>query len=653
MSTLGYRMMEIWRPPLDPALRIELRRQQYTALKARAPVMYAIVFLQLAAWMIGATGSMPTVVTLFGPLALVLVISGRALIWLCRRQEDDPGAASIQRRMTMTIVVSWIVSLVMGNLGLSILNGTENEAMSVPLLLICLAAMAGAYCLAPIPSAALPPILAGALPVGILLLFNGDRMAMALGADLALTCFIILRIVLVQYRDFVEAIEGQARDKSLAHSDVLTGLPNRRAFLDHLQQDIASAEAAPFALLMIDLNGFKPINDNYGHGLGDQVLVHIARRFRRIGGNAFAARLGGDEFAIIVPGIKDAQDAEDYAARVMETFDRPFCIDGVTVNVSASVGIARYPLDADNELTLISNADLALYQGKRAGGCPVVLYDPDIKARTRRSLQLEQVVGHAGSLLDIDIVYQPIVNLASGDIMALEALARWTDPDLGEINPLEFLGAAERTGKISRMSERIFDVALLAASSWPAHVNLAINMSSVQLRNPSVPLMLARMLDYYRFSPTRLEIELAETVFLKDLEATRHTLGLLRDLGVRIILDNFGAASASLTCLKEIPFDLVKLDGKLLRDIHVDDAAQSLIAGVVQLCRTMGIECGAAMIESGKQRDVLRRLGCQRGQGYLFGRPMPAEDIAVRLNPPDTLRQYSALLAFGDAKKAV
>jgi predicted signal transduction protein with EAL and GGDEF domain len=315
--------------------------------------------------------------------------------------------------------------------------------------------------------------------------------------------------------------------------------------------------------------------------------------------------------------------------------------------------LARYPQDGDDELTVVANADLALYQGKRAGGPHVVLYEPEIKARTTRSLHLEQAVSHAGRLAEIGLVYQPIVDLGTGGIVALEALARWTDEDLGEVNPLEFIGAAERTGAISRISERIFDAALLVASSWPAPVRLAINLSQVQVRNPSVPLMLARMLDHYRFSPDRLEIEFAQSIFLQDMEAARHTAGLFHDLGVRIVLDNFGGGAASLTCLKAIPFDQMKFDGTLLDGVAGSQPAQQLLAGALQLGKAMDIGCTATRVEQEDQAEILRHLGCQRGQGYFFGRPMQADAIAALLNPPDPRRQFSALLAFGEAKKAV
>lgn len=645
-------MIGLIRPLPELALCDELRRQQYEALKVKGPIMYAVVFIQLAAWMIGADESLSPILSYYGPAVLMAAISFRTAVWLLRRR-DNPDAARIRRRIYGTIIVAWAIGLCLGGLGISILLQLAPGQFSFPLLLICLAAMAGAYCLSVVPAAAFPTIVAGAMPVGILLMLSAERLLIAAGADLVLTCIIVLRMVMTQYREFLANIVGHAHDRRLAHSDALTGLPNRRAFMEHLQGKIAKADwDAPFALLMIDLNGFKPINDNYGHGLGDQVLVDIARRFRRLGAGGFAARLGGDEFAIIAPGVTNADIARDYAGRIMQIFDRPFCVDGVTVTLSASIGVALFPDDAQDEISLLSNADLALYRGKRGGGSHIVLYDRDIKAQTRRAMQVEQIMGLADSVTDIEVAYQPVVRVSTGEILAFEALARWTDPELGNVNPLEFIGAAERTGKISRISERIFDAALLAASSWPVNIGLSINLSAAQLHNPSIPLMLARLLDFYRFNPARLEIELAETAFLKDLDVARQTVGLFRDLGVRIVLDNFGAGFASVANLREIAFDHVKIDGKLLEDIDASQPSQLLVAGVLQLCGVMGIECTAEMVERESQRDILRRLGCQRGQGYLFGRPMPAGDVTAMLGSPDAHRQYSALLAFGEAKKA-
>lgn len=641
------------RPLPEKALHDELRRQQYEALKSKTLTMYSVVLIQLGAWLLAGIGHLPSLISIYLPATMMGLISVRMVIWR-RRLNDIADDECIRRRLRVTVATAWGISLMLGSYGVAVLVLAEPSQFAFALLFICLGSIAGAYCLAVVPYAAIPTVVVGALPSGLLLLISGERMLMAMGLDLVLTCFIILGMVFVQYREFVGNIVAQAHEKRLAQSDALTGLPNRRAFLAHLQDTAALAgKDDPFALLMIDLNGFKPVNDNYGHGLGDQVLVQIAHRLKRLGpAQAFAARLGGDEFAVIVPGITSATDAQDYAERVLGIFARPFIVGGVTVSLSAAIGIALYPEHADDELSLIANADLALYRGKRGGGSAIVLYDKEIKAQTRRAMHLEQAMGFMDGIAEVDIVFQPIVQLGTGDILRFEALARWTDSALGAVNPIEFIGAAERTGKVSRISERIFDTALLAASSWPQHVGLSINMSAVQLHNPSVPLMLAKLLDFYRFDPARLEIEFAEAVFLRNLETAKRTIGLFRDMGVRIVLDNFGAGHASVGYLKEMPFDHVKLDGALMRDIDASPPAQLLVAGMLQLCGAMGIECTAEQIERQSQSDVLERLECDRGQGYLFGRPMNADAVSQIIRPPDLARQFSALLAFGGGKKA-
>lgn len=644
-----------WIGPLpEKALLDELRQQQYQALKSKTLTMYIVVLIQLGAWVLSGIGDLPPLMSFYLPVVMMAVIAMRMMVWR-RRRDEVADAECVRRRIRTTIATAWGISFMLGMYGVAVLILATPSQFAFALLFICLGSIAGAYCLAMLPYAAIPTVVVGALPSGLVLLASGERLLVAMGLDLVVTCLIVLGMVFVQYREFVGNIVAQAYEKQLAESDPLTGLPNRRAFMNHLQDKAAMAgEDENFALLMIDLNGFKPVNDNYGHGLGDQLLVQIAHRLKRLGpARAFAARLGGDEFAIIVPSIANAADAQDYASRVLGIFARPFVVEGVTVSLSAAIGIALYPEHADDEISLIANADLALYRGKRGGGGPIVLYDKEIKAQTRRAMHLEQAMGFMDGIAEIDIVYQPIVQLDTGEIVRFEALARWTDAALGDVNPTEFIGAAERTGKVSRISERIFDTALLTASSWPLHVGLSINMSAVQLHNPSVPLMLTRLLEFYHFDPARLEIELGEAVFLKDLEAAKLTVGLLRDIGVRIVLDNFGAGYASVGYLKEMPFDHVKLDGKLMRDIDVSQPAQLLVAGMLQLCGAMGIRCTAEQIERQAQRDILERLECDRGQGYLFGRPMGADAVNRTLTPPDPARQFSALLAFGKVKKAV
>lgn len=659
-ATLGG-MRNLWtringwiRPLPDAALREDLIRLQYQALKSRTLIMYSVLLVQLAAWMCGTMGRVSPIVAIYVPLILTAAVVARMWVWR-RRRGDMPDAVRVRRQIRTTIFLSWLISFVLGGYGISILLLAPATEYAFALLLVCLASVAGAYCLAMVPAAAMPTVMVGALPNGLVLLASDDRMLVAIGADLVVTCLIVMGMVIAQYNDFVGNLIAQSREKQMAHSDALTSLPNRRAFMEHLQDKVALAcPEDHFALLMIDLNGFKPINDNYGHGFGDQVLVQIAQRLTRIGpSEAFTARLGGDEFAIIVPDIASSCLAKEYARNVLGIFDRPFIIEGVTVSLSASIGIARYPDHAQDEIALLANADLALYRGKRGGGSPIILYDRTIKAQTRRAMQLEQSMGVSDGIADMELVYQPIVAMGSGEILRLEALARWKDPLLGDVNPPEFIGAAERTGKVSRISERIFDTALLAASAWPCHVGLSINLSAAQLSNPSLPLMLAKLLDFYRFNPARLEIELTETAFLRNLETSKLTVGLLRDIGVRIVLDNFGAGYASVGYLKEMAFDHVKIDGRLIREIDHSPSTRLLVAGVLQLCGAMNIQCTAEQVEREEQLDLLRQLDCARGQGYLFGRPMTGGAVLQALNPPDPARQYSALLAYGDAKKAV
>ncbi|MCF8707298.1 putative bifunctional diguanylate cyclase/phosphodiesterase [Rhizorhapis sp. SPR117] len=642
------------RPLPEKALQGELQRRQYEVLKANIPTMYTIILIQLAAWMIGRDPDLPPLTTLYLPAVLTAIIVVRMTIWLNRR-DGNPDPATIKIRIRSTVISAWALSILMGGYGLSILFSVDPDHQGLVLLFLSLGAVAGGYCLAALPSAALPTLLVGVMPVAVPLLVSGEKLRIAISIDIVLTCLIVLRMIVVQYREFVANIVAQAREKQLAQSDALTGLPNRRAFMEHLQEKIAQADNSErFVLLMIDLNGFKPINDNYGHRLGDQLLVQIAQRLGRSGGpQCFAARLGGDEFAVVGAGIASPPDAIELARSIMEIFSQPFCVEGVTVTLSACIGFALFPDDARDDISLISNADLALYRGKKSGGTHIVHYDSNIKMQTKRAMQLEQAMGLKDGISEVDVVYQPIVDLANGTVLRFEALARWTDPDLGDVNPMEFISAAERTGKISRMSERIFDKALLAAASWPLDIGLSMNLSPVQLHNPSTPLLLARLFDFYRFDPARMEIEIAEAAFLNDFDTTRLTVQLLREIGVRIVLDNFGTGFASVGYLKEIAFDHVKIDGQLIRDVDVSPPSQLLVAGIVQLCGAMGVKCTAEQIERESQRSMLRQLECERGQGYLFGRPMSADKVLNGFSAPGSGRQFSALLAFPKTKRAV
>ena len=381
------------------------------------------------------------------------------------------------------------------------------------------------------------------------------------------------------------------------------------------------------AIGMIDLDGFKVINDTYGHRTGDELLVETAKRFRQLDmGDAVIARLGGDEFAVLLRDVGGPDDAQQRLVRLAKVFDAPFIVAGHVFKLRASIGLAHDVSGAVSTLSLINRADLAMYEAKRAHSSAIYLFEPEMEARTRRRILVEQALASEAENDLIVLNYQPIVDAANGRIMAFEALARWTHPTLGVIPPAEFIPLAEQAGMTSRMTMQLLSMALAAAAAWPKSVGLSFNLSAAELNSPSIASRILTMVTEHEFEPGRLAIEVTETALLGDFAAARCALSALQSGGVRILLDDFGAGYASIGYLREIQFDGIKLDGSLIASLIESPAAHDLLVGVLHLCRAIGAPVTAEMVESAGQHDLLRDLGVQKLQGHFLSRALTADE---------------------------
>ena len=420
----------------------------------------------------------------------------------------------------------------------------------------------------------------------------------------------------------------------MAHHDTLTALPNRALLSDRLRREIARTRRGdrPFALHLVDLDGFKDINDGLGHQVGDQFLVEVAGRLRSLVRETDTiARLGGDEFAILQTHVTHNEDAADMASRIIEAIGKPWLHAGERVTSNASIGIAIHPTDGADVVELLRNSDLAMYRAKHDGGNVFRFYASDMNRRARASLILDSDLREAIAKEQFVLHYQPQIALKTGQITGAEALLRWQRPGHGLIGPSEFLARAEENGLIVPINEWVLREACRQAKSWQRRghppIRIGVNLSSIQFFKQNVPLMVTKVLADTGLDPWLLDLELTESIVMHDAEAVAKDLQLLRDIGVGISIDDFGTRYSTLTYVKNFPVDRLKIDQCFVRDITTNPSDAAIVRAIVSLGHSLDLEIVAEGVETFEQAALLRTEGCDEAQGFYFAEPMRPEEL--------------------------
>ena len=427
--------------------------------------------------------------------------------------------------------------------------------------------------------------------------------------------------------DVTDEIAAHAQIHHMAHHDELTGLPNRTLFHNCLEEALAAGQARQHmtAALCLDLDNFKNINDALGHAFGDRLLRALGQRLRGVlRDQDTLARLGGDEFAVVLPHLARIEDAQRTATRLIEAVAPPFLIDGHSFSVGLSVGIAIAPVDHHKADQLLRYADMALYEAKRNGRNRFELFRPELDEAARRRRLMETDLRTALHLGQLHMHYQPIIGSA-GQITGYEALMRWQHPTKGLIMPLDFIPIAEETGLIHEVGTRALNLACQEAASWATEQSVAVNLSPVQFKNGDLVEIVQLALTDARLAPSRLELEITESVLLENSEGNLRTLQALKDLGVCIALDDFGTGYSSLGYLRSFPFDRIKIDKSFVHDMGESREAMSIIRAITGMSSSLLINTTAEGVETEAQFKQLQAEGCSHFQGYLFGHPQPAE----------------------------
>ena len=463
------------------------------------------------------------------------------------------------------------------------------------------------------------------------------------------------------FRDITEKIEAGERIETLSTTDALTGLPNRRRLADRIKASLAQAQhgQAPFALLLLNLDRFKHVNDTLGHAFGDRVLIDVAERLGScLRQGDLVARLGSDEFVLLV-NLTDPGGAEASARRVLDALQRPFHQAGMSFTVTASLGIVLAPADGTTMDDLMGRADAAMHEVKRAGRAGFRFHRPQLRRRevdSRSRMQLDHAMRQALALGQFRLHYQPQVDLATGSVMGAEALIRWTHPELGEVSPGEFIPVAEDSGFIITIGDWVLHQAVAQAADWHARgLNLvvSVNVSALQFQQPGFVEGVAQALRDAKLPAAGLELELTESMLVHDAADALLRLQALAELGVKLAIDDFGTGYSSLSYLKRLPVNRLKIDRSFVSGLPDDTSDVGIVNAIISMGRALHLNIIAEGVETEAQRRFLKKAGCEQFQGFLFAKALDAAAFEARLREPVVARKRLRLIgAAADSRAA-
>ncbi|WP_052507763.1 putative bifunctional diguanylate cyclase/phosphodiesterase [Sphingomonas hengshuiensis] len=578
----------------------------------------------------------PALLTIAVPAALSTLCIARTVSWLRARTAGDatPEYAVMRLRRTTAHAAILGLAYVIWSLSLDQFGGPFERAhiaVFIPVTVIgCI------FCLMHVPQAAL--VLTGVVMVPYLLHYVsvGNAVFTAIAFNVALVTMVIIRVLfnsfagfnsLVRSKDKLAAKQREAEQLShenaiVALTDSLTGLPNRRFFfakLDEVLRAKAVAQAR-FAVGVLDLDRFKPLNDTYGHAVGDRLLAQVGMRLQSAAADGvIVARLGGDEFGLLI--LEDVDRAAEIGQEFCDLLARPFKFDDIQVSLGASCGLSIYPEAGATAHALFDRSDYALYHVKaeRRGGSGVFSLAHETTIRSERLL--ENALREADLEAELDVQFQPIVNIDAMTVVGVEALARWTSPKLGRVPTDSFIAMAERTGLIHSITLTLFRKALERALCLPGHIGLSFNLSANDITSPATIKSLLQAIHHGAIAPDRITFELTETALLRDVDAAERALRELRRLRVKVALDDFGTGYSSLSYLRRLAPDKIKIDKSFAADLD-SISGRNIVTAIAGLCNNMGLECVFEGIESYDQLAKIHAFGYHFAQGYLFARPM-------------------------------
>ena len=647
-----------------PADNPDLTRAQFDAFSKQIPLLYFILISSTIAVAYTYVNVAPDWLSMIVP-GVLAVLAGLRTVWWLRQRRRVRSDADILSNLRATNWLTLPIGAGFTAWSFALYPYGDAFAKSQVAFYMAVTVIACIFTLMHLRSAALIVTLIVNVPYVVFFLSTGEPTLKAIAVNNLLVSGAMVTVLFICYRDFADLVASrksllaqQAATQALsdenfrlANLDSLTELPNRRRFFAELSSAFTDAERrhVRVAVGIIDLDGFKPINDNYGHSVGDRVLIEAGRRIRDVC-EGFGpqrvefARLGGDEFGLVVCGDPEDTDLLRLGERIGAQVKLPYQLDTAHTGLSCSIGFASFPDSATSSEALYECADYSLYHAKRHMRGRTVIFSSELEAEIRSRGVIENLLRTADFSTEIDLVFQPIVDAMSEHTAGFEVLARWRSARLGLVSPADFIPAAERIGLIRPLTQALLVRALATARTWPDHIRLSFNLSAHDVCAAEGILPLISIIEKSGMPPRRIDFEITETAVTFDFVRAQQSIATLKAMGCGVSLDDFGTGYSSLSHVHRLPLDKIKIDRSFVSDIKDNPVSYKIIKSLTGLCDDMEIACVVEGVETRAQLDTLRRLGCDFIQGYYFAKPMPGDAIG------DYLAKESARLDGAGAK---
>ena len=631
-------LLALFRVPTD---NMELARAQYGAFTKQIPLLYILLTTNTIAVAFTYARVAPAWHAIYIPALLCVVCIVRLTRWV-RQPKTELSDEKVLQQLRRTNKLAMVIAVAFTAWGLSLFGYGDAYAKAHVSFYMAVTVIGCIFCLMHLRSAAIAVTLIVNIPYIAFFLMQPQTSFKAMALNLAFVCAAMVTVLLIYSRDFARLVASRSETRHLsdenfriANLDSLTHLANRRLFFTELEKHHAKAmiDGRGFAIGIIDLDGFKPINDTYGHVTGDRVLVEAAQRIKQAcGHDVIVARLGGDEFGFIVSRNPAPEDLKALGVGITSLIRLPFGIGSSNALLGCSIGVAFYPQSARTPEVLFERADYALYHAKRHHRGQMVVFSAEHEEQIRNHGVIERMLQTADLDAELSMVYQPIVDITTGEATAFEALARWHSPTLGFVAPDQFIAVAERAGLIRRVTRTLLKKALAALSLWPTDIRMSFNLSAHDLSDSESVVQLIALINRSGVDPKRLDFEITETSVSQDFAQARAAVTTFKALGVGISLDDFGTGYSSLSHVHRLPLDKIKVDRSFVTDINTNPISLKIVKSLTALCADMGLDCIIEGVETEAQLATLSELGCRKVQGYYFARPMPECDVLPYLD---------------------
>lgn len=614
----------------------ELVKAQFMHFATQVPIMYSVLLINTWALAINYYGAAPNWLSIYAPSVFAVICIVRMTNWL-KQRKSTPQFEKAHATLVRTNKLAGIFTLMLTAWSLLLYPYGDIYMQAHVAFFMAITGVGVIICMQQLRSAAFIIALSVNIPFAIFFGTSGIASFVIIAGNMALVTIALVTVTVVQSRAFADTIDSQIKlelankeNEKLANLDSLTGLTNRRQFFTKLQEEfrIAEREDKRLAVGIIDLNGFKLVNDHYGHAFGDSLLMEVGARLEELSSkNVSISRLGGDEFALVISDNNSDEQLKEMGQQIRDALSVPFVAAEITVQISGSIGFAVYPYLAKTSLELYERADYALYQSKNIHNGEVVVFTERHILEIEANTKTEYVMSKADLDKEIVVYFQPIIDIHSSRTVAFEALARWESPVLGKVSPADFIPIAEKTGLINKLTQVLLKKSLAMAATWPEGIKLSFNLSTHDINSPQAVREIMNIIQSHGFDPSRIDLEITETAAMRDFDQAKSSVKILKSLGCGIVLDDFGTGFSSLSHLHALPLTKIKIDRSFVSNIDTVPASFKIVKSLLSLSRDMGLLCVVEGVETQEELSVIESLGGQLVQGYFFSAPISEIEI--------------------------